>query len=428
MDNGILKQSIQNLTNTDKLKDNIINIVIYAFLFIFVIVSGILLTQASNNENMDYFGEDTRYFINIGLIVLHQIILIYLVTTGKSTNAYYFGIFVFVILMILLFGYIYGTISYLDTFYQSYINLFFFLFLLLIIFVGLAMFYNIFADRIRRIDGILGWFTNLIFFIPCLISDLFEYIKNQFKITSPVVYVLLAFQILLILVYIYIPRLLRSKLIDHGITLQNKPTFLNEAVDENLLNDDNLPRINRDNIVYKNNDTRFNTYKQSQTYTISMWIYLNQHHNSSVPKRVFEYGSESTGYKPKVEYLGVDNSQSQDTYYRSTSDTYKITIAGENNVDQIVYINMLNQKWNQLTFVYDGKKTHIYVNGILTKSVNIDNNEFKFDNQDKIKRGHKDLDGSICNIMYYDKTLTPFEITTYYNLLINKNPPVNNIL
>ena len=94
MDNGILRQSIQNLTNTDKLKDNIINIVIYAFLFIFVIVSGILLTQASNNENMDYFGEDTRYFINIGLIVLHQIILIYLVTTGKSTNAYYFGIFV----------------------------------------------------------------------------------------------------------------------------------------------------------------------------------------------------------------------------------------------------------------------------------------------------------------------------------------------
>tara|TARA_B100001093_G_C26732007_1_gene972673 strand:- start:838 stop:1317 length:480 start_codon:yes stop_codon:yes gene_type:complete len=159
-----------------------------------------------------------------------------------------------------------------------------------------------------------------------------------------------------------------------------------------------------------------------------MWIYLNQHHNSSVPKRVFEYGSESSGYKPKVEYLGVDNSQSQDTYYRSTSDTYKITITGENNVDQIVYINMLNQKWNQLTFVYDGKKTHIYVNGILTKSVNIDNNEFKFDNQDKIKRGHKDLDGSICNIMYYDKTLTPFEITTYYNLLINKNPPVNNIL
>ena len=53
------------------------------------------------------------------------------------------------------------VVSYLDTFYQSYINLFFFLFLLLIIFVGLAMFYNIFAGRIRRIDGILGWFTNL---------------------------------------------------------------------------------------------------------------------------------------------------------------------------------------------------------------------------------------------------------------------------
>ena len=89
---------------------------------------------------------------------------------------------------------------------------------------------------------------------------------------------------------------------------------------------------------------------------------------------------------------------------------------------------MLNQKWNQLTFVYDNNSVDIFVNAKLTKSLKFDIEHHNFDNTDKIVIGDKDLDGSICNIMYYDQILTPYEITLYYNLLINKNPPVNNIL
>jgi len=34
------------------------------------------------------------------------------------------------------------------------------------------------------------------------------------------------------------------------------------------------------------------------------------------------------------------------------------------------------------------------------------------------------LDGAICNIAYYNKTLSRFEINNNYKLLANKNPPV----
>ena len=40
---------------------------------------------------------------------------------------------------------------------------------------------------------------------------------------------------------------------------------------------------------------------------------------------------------------------------------------------------------NQLTFVYDGTTAYIYVNGILTKSVNIDNNDLNLIIKIKLK-------------------------------------------
>ena len=48
---------------------------------------------------------------------------------------------------------------------------------------------------------------------------------------------------------------------------------------------------------------------------------------------------------------------------------------------------------------------------------------------DKFRVGdHKDLKGAICNVSYFSNVLTTREISTYYNLLFFKNPPVNNII
>ena len=44
------------------------------------------------------------------------------------------------------------------------------------------------------------------------------------------------------------------------------------------------------------------------------------------------------------------------------------------------------------------------------------------------KEGEKDLKGAICNVSYFSNVLTTREISTYYNLLFFKNPPVNNII
>jgi hypothetical protein len=38
------------------------------------------------------------------------------------------------------------------------------------------------------------------------------------------------------------------------------------------------------------------------------------------------------------------------------------------------------------------------------------------------------LDGAVCNVTYYKNEQTKFQITNMYNLLMNKNPPINNII
>ena len=37
------------------------------------------------------------------------------------------------------------------------------------------------------------------------------------------------------------------------------------------------------------------------------------------------------------------------------------------------------------------------------------------------------LEGVICNTVYHTKPLTKFEIANTYNLLMNFNPPINNL-
>jgi hypothetical protein len=57
-------------------------------------------------------------------------------------------------------------------------NYTFFIFFIIIIIVGLALLFNIFKQYLIRQQGILGFFINFIFYIPCLLVDLIEFIKK----------------------------------------------------------------------------------------------------------------------------------------------------------------------------------------------------------------------------------------------------------
>jgi hypothetical protein len=73
---------------------------------------------------------------------------------------------------------------------------------------GLVIFGRVLKDVAYSVEGWLGIALRIIFFIPCMLSDLFNYIVGEFSKSPFVVYVLLAIEGLLILLYLYLLLLL----------------------------------------------------------------------------------------------------------------------------------------------------------------------------------------------------------------------------
>ena len=111
-------------------------------------------------------------------------------------------------------------------------------------------------------------------------------------------------------------------------------------------------------------------------------------------------------------------------------DTYRIAVGPNAAYD----ITMPTQKWNNIVLNYNTNATiDVFANGHLVRT---------FTDADKIERNtelnrlptdvrigsNNGLYGAICNINYYKTPLSKSQITTQYNLLAERNPPINNIM
>ena len=111
-------------------------------------------------------------------------------------------------------------------------------------------------------------------------------------------------------------------------------------------------------------------------------------------------------------------------------DTYRIAVGPNAAYD----ITMPSQKWNNIVLNYNTNSTiDVFANGHLVRT---------FTDADKIERNtelnrlptdvrigsNNGLYGAICNINYYKTPLSKSQITTQYNLLAERTPPINNIL
>jgi hypothetical protein len=148
-------------------------------------------------------------------------------------------------------------------------------------------------------------------------------------------------------------------------------------------------------------------------YAISMWVYI-----SSNEKRhetdIFNYSNH-----PRLTYFNnMDNTKEEQNkiivYFTNTNDTVSHTISVE------------QQKWNFIVVNYnDNGICDVYLNGSLVKSVDVGVSRPTYHISDNVVVGSdKGLYGSISNVGYHKTPLTPSQISTTYNLLMFKNPPI----
>lgn len=316
----------------------------------------------------------------------------------------------------LIFG-VAAIILYIIIILSKYINSTFIKYIsILIIFVGLAIVYKIYETKLKNMQGWPGFFANLLFYIPCMLTDGLEYLLQQYKITPNIISVLLIIEVILTLMYFYIPKLLQRFVKKSAIVLQNKPVFLNT---ENIVRNIDMFKFTPLNNVL----TTEHKIEYNRNYAISMWTYVNIQPSSdeaySKETSIFDFGN---GH-PKITYKNTGSNK------RNNNNMGIYTCYFSNTDPNAFYeVNMAGQKWNFIVFNYFDSKVDLYINGNLERTYVFSNNIPQYDEMDSIKIGSDNgLYGAICNVNYYKSPLQESQLVNMYNLYYNKNPPVDFI-
>jgi len=375
-------------------------------MFIFVILISVVIYYANSDSNA-VTGSAYKYALLI--FVPFLILMAYNLSTKSPEYAF---ICLFALCIITLIGvYVWMSMN------KAYLNVisFFSKYLLIpfIVLIGFAIFYKMIMQYINNLSGINGFIAELIFFIPCLLIELLEYIKYQFNITPNTVYILFVIEILLILLYIFLPKIVSTAIKTKSTILLQNPTFLSK---EKLIATSKIGLIENKNSL----DQITTTMNYRTNYSISFWTIINTHSNaniSSVNKsNIFKYGhidsNNNRNFKPYVSYV-ID--KTGDNYIFQFSDTD----------DSIYKISLPTQKWHNFVFNYNNSRVDLFINGKLEKTLEFSNNLPVYSSADEIIVGNENgLDGAICNVQYFTVPLTNTDIANLYNLYMMKNPPV----
>jgi hypothetical protein len=307
----------------------------------------------------------------------------------------------------------------------KFMNYIVILLMLLMVFSSLSIIFYILSNYLKSLSGWSGFIVYFIFYIPCLFIDFIKYIMNEFKMTTNPIFVLLIIELLIILLYVYLPWILHSVNISKNVTLLPGSAFLD--IQQTIGNSDmnKIPKFIRS----QNDLETFPVYKQN--YAFSMWIFINpqapNYVGYSSESTIFNYNGTESGGKPKVTYFN-DMKPNDNNFGKTSVDKYCVYFTNSQSPVGRYKFSMPSQKWNNLVMNFTSTQADLFVNGNLEYTYIYEGNIPTFLPTDFIKIGQeKGLDGAICNVTYYPTNLSLIEIANNYNMLHMRNPPTSII-
>jgi len=367
------------------------------------------------------------------LIVLFLIIFFVVYPQASKVTGDHSFIAIASIIMIVVF-----VISFIITTISSsqfkIISYFLFAIIALIIIIGLAICFYLYSNYLQRQQGVVGFIVNFIFFIPCLLIDLIEFIQKDLGMTSRTIYILLFIETVFITLYFAYPVIYNnigkpgikilpgSRFLNKPNTIVKDTNFLTtpdkEIAQQNSLYNFIFPNIDDPGMLPP--DTGSSAFKKK--FSISMWIYLNTQTSSIAShseRKIFSYGNG----KPSIYYINNTHVNGADIYR-----CYFTEDSTSSNPLHYYETSVPGQKWNHFVFNYNSNEVDLFINGILVKHMNFSEEGMKmpeYTKTDTISVGSSNLNGAICNITYTQDGLTKNQIITEYNLLMNSNPPLS---
>lgn len=300
---------------------------------------------------------------------------------------------------------------------------------LLIFIIGLALIYQILVNYLSKLRGFMGFIAQLLFYIPCVFSDVINYILEQINMTSYSTYALLIIEIILIVIYLYLPEISYTLTGQYNsIQLLNNIKYLDEG--KQIIASSDVLKIPK-NI---NEPTSKEHYLNN--YCISMWVFINPHPPTHLAYKkeshILTYGyTDEHGIqhvKPMIRYYGGGGGDDQfieRNKYVFYFSKYPPTNQYNTSKHTFYDVTLENQKWNQITLNYNRNKVELYINGTLERTFVMTQDMPQYNDLDQISIGEDNgLDGAICNIVYYRHPLSPEQIALSYNTTLLSNLPV----
>lgn len=389
---------------------------------ILFVAACILLTILLNTGSSDYNIQKYFFVYMIPIFLTFGIIL----SLNRSMKATKLFLKLFGVISIMIFGiYLYATTSgsvNIDALSNYAI-------VTLIVIVGLGILYRALITYMERLTGWGGFIAQLIFYIPCVIYDVWEYLLQQVQLTPYSIYLFILFEFILIILYAFLPDIsykLTGK--DNAVQLLDNVVFLDE--NEMII-------ANSDDLKIPKTPNQLSTKDEYLTnYCISMWLYINPHPPNhpgyNKETHIFSYGfKDQSGIdhvKPMIRYYGGGGGDDQLIernkliFYLSRYPPIK-QYAKDDHTFYDLTIPM--QKWNQIILNYNRNKVEIYLNGNLERTFEMNKNIPQYNDLDSITIGEENgIDGGICNITYYRHPLSLDQIALSYNTMVLSNLPV----
>jgi hypothetical protein len=234
-----------------------------------------------------------------------------------------------------------------------------------------------------------------------------NFITGDYGATSMGSVIMLILVILLILLYFKLPNLINKFILQGGKQLINEPISSSLQTPLGTYKDLN----GSDNYDYQ--------------YSISFWFYLDANPPNTNPAYNKYTSLLNYGEKPNVLYCGKTNTLMVTMLQKDLKNVTnnKLTDFDENG-NRILYINdnVLLQKWNNIIINYSGGVLDIFLNNELVKS---DIGVVPYYTLDNLTIGENNgLNGSICNVVYFNHPLNTSNMYILYNMIKDKTPPI----
>lgn len=262
-------------------------------------------------------------------------------------------------------------------------------------------------------NALFSVLINTMFYIPCVFNSGFDFVMSgvisNYDSNTTGYLALSGLIVTLLTMYFTYPLLYNTINLQGGKQLVNAPIPINTSQDYGTyetLNDDNQYDYN---------------------YAISFWFYID----ALPPNTSSAYKTYTSllnyADKPNVLYNAEKNKLiitiKQKDLQATTKNKFIQFVEGDTDT-RILYENdkILLQRWNNIIINYNGGILDVFMNGELQQS-NI--GVVPYYTFDALTLGTNDgISGKICNVVYFNKSLSHNNMFYLYNMVKDETPPI----